>query len=145
MAIWSSFFFNCYRHHSLIVLRNGDGKANIIHSREGGAQGGPLAMVAYGIGSLPLIKHLKLAYPDGTQPWYAGDAGAQGKFDNLKRYFNSLKRTGPARGYYPDPTKSIMIMHKKILKWEDYLARVVGLGFAWVYVILVVILGMTNP
>ena len=54
-------------------------------------------------------------------------------------------RTGPARGYYPDPTKSIMIMHKKILKWEDYLARVVGLGFAWVYVILVVILGMTNP
>ena len=32
-------------------------------------------MVAYGIGFLPLIKHLKSAYPDVTHTWYARDAG----------------------------------------------------------------------
>ena len=34
--------------------------ATIIHSREGVTQGYPLAMVAYGIGIIPLIKRLKL-------------------------------------------------------------------------------------
>ena len=32
-------------------------------------------------------------------------------FDKLERYFNSLKRSGPTWGYYPDTNKSIMIVH----------------------------------
>ena len=62
-------FLNCYRQHSLLTLINGDGNANIIHSRESMIQGGPLAMVAYGIGALLIIKCLKSTYPDITQPW----------------------------------------------------------------------------
>ena len=53
------FFFNCNRHHSSLLPRNGDGTANIIHSSKGVAQGDPLPMVAYGIGLLTLIKILK--------------------------------------------------------------------------------------
>ena len=34
-----SFVLNCYCHHSLIVMINGDGKSNIIHSREAVTQG----------------------------------------------------------------------------------------------------------
>ena len=52
-----------------------------------------LAMVAYVIGVLPLIKRLKLVYHDVTEPWYTDNAGALGMFDNLERYFNSLNIT----------------------------------------------------
>ena len=41
LHLWPSgacFVFNFYHHHSLLVLINGDGKANIIHSREGVTQ-----------------------------------------------------------------------------------------------------------
>ena len=32
-------------------------------------------------------------------------------FDNLESYFNSLKFSGLAQGYYPDPTKINLIVH----------------------------------
>ena len=51
-------------------------------------------MVAYSIGFLPLTKRLKLAYPEATQPYFSGDAGALSTFDNMDLYFNSLKRNG---------------------------------------------------
>ena len=85
--------------------------ASFLHSREGETQGDPLDMVAYVIGVLPLIKHLKYAYPDITQPWYADDAGAIGTLYNIGLYFSSLKRFVPGREYHPKPSKSIMIVH----------------------------------
>ena len=74
-------------------------------------QGYPLAMVAYGIGVLPLRKRLKVEYPDVTQPWYADDSGALGTFDIIGLYFNLLKRFGPGSGYYPKPSKIVLIVH----------------------------------
>jgi hypothetical protein len=35
-------------------------------------------MFAYGIGLLPLIRALKLQFPEMDQTWYADDAGAGG-------------------------------------------------------------------
>ena len=60
------FVFICYRHWSLLVLRNVNGTASILHSREGVTQGGPLAMIVYGVGTLPLINNLKWEIPDAT-------------------------------------------------------------------------------
>ena len=80
-------------------MRNRDGTANIIHSREGVTKGNPMPMVDYGIGIIPLMKFLKSMYPDVTQPWYSDYYGALGKFDNLEQYFISLKRNGADRGY----------------------------------------------
>ena len=68
-------------------------------------------MVAYGIGFLPLIKCLKAAYPDVAQTWYADEAGELGTFDNIGLYFNLLKKIGLGSGYYPKPSKSVLIMH----------------------------------
>ena len=68
-------------------------------------------MVASVIGVLPLIKRPKFSYPDITQPWYANNAGTLGTIDNLEIYFNLLKTNGPERGYYPDPTKIVLIVH----------------------------------
>ena len=67
--LWPSgarFSFNFYRHWSSLVFRNGNGTASILHSREGVMQGDPLAMIAYGIGILPLIKNIEREIPDIT-------------------------------------------------------------------------------
>ena len=46
-------------------------------------KGDPLTIIAYGIRVLPLIRELREAHPRITQPWYADDAGARGKFTNI--------------------------------------------------------------
>ena len=119
--------------------------ANIICSREGGTQVEPLSMVDYGILILLLIKVHKLTYPDGKQPRYANNSGSLGIFDHLEKYFNSLKRNFLARGYYPNPTKIIMIVHLNNLEEGCYLASVMGLMCARRHVILAVMSGVTNP
>ena len=83
-------------------------------------QGYPLDTIAYGIGFLPLIKRLKLAYSDVTQTWYAYDDGALRTFNNLERYFNSSKHHGPVWGYFPDPNKIILIVHPKNIEAGEY-------------------------
>ena len=51
-----------------------------MQSTEGMTQGDSLFMFAYIIAILPLIKPLKVEFPDVTQSWYADDAGAFGMF-----------------------------------------------------------------
>ena len=74
-------------------------------------QGDPLYIVAYGLGVLLLIKNLKVAHPDVTQTRYDDDAGALGMFGNIEDYLNYLTQVGLERKYYPDPSKSILIIH----------------------------------
>ena len=72
-----------------------NGAARFLHSREGVTQGGPLAMIAYRLGILPLIKNLTQEMPDVTQPWYAEDARAMGTFARLENRFDLLTLQGP--------------------------------------------------
>ena len=74
-------------------------------------QGDPLGMFAYVIGVLPLIKRLKAAYPDITQPWYADNSSALGTLNNIGLYSNSFKQFGSGCGYYLEPSKIILIIH----------------------------------
>jgi hypothetical protein len=104
------FAFNCYRHWAILVVRGENGHALFIESKEGVTQGDPLAMAAYGILLLPLIRQLKREIPEVSQPWYADDAGAGGNFDSLRRYFERLQEIGPSRGYFPEPSKSILVV-----------------------------------
>ena len=63
------FTFNCYQHHSMLYLKLADGQEfEIIHSWEGVTQGNPLAMIAYGISLLPMIRILRKEFPDVFQP-----------------------------------------------------------------------------
>ncbi len=90
------FAFNCYKHWSILVIRNNDGSgATFLYSKEGVTQGDPLSMFAYGIGILPLIRLLKTKFPAVEQPWYADDAGAGGKFDDIRKFFRRLQEIGP--------------------------------------------------
>eukprot|EP00978_Attheya_sp_CCMP212_P044410 scaffold309707_cov49-Attheya_sp.AAC.1 len=86
--LWPSgarFSFNVYGHGSILIIRGADGTVLIIMSREGVTQGDPMAMVAYGLMLLPLIKLLEKEHPD---------------------------KLGPARGYYPEPSKSILVVQE---------------------------------
>ena len=107
----SPFVFNCYFRWSLLVFLNRNGTDSFLHSMEGVAQGDPLAMIAYGVSILPLIKNLKREIPAVTQPWYADDAGAFCTFVIIETYFNLLTNPGPGHGYYPELSKSVLIVH----------------------------------
>ena len=67
-------------------------------------------MIAYGIGVLPLIRELWGAHPRVTQIWYADDAGSGGKFQQILEHFQDLQAREPSRGYYPEPTNSILVV-----------------------------------
>jgi hypothetical protein len=86
------------------------GTVVLIFSKEGVTQGDPLSMFGYGIGILPLIRRLKIEFPAVKQPWYADDAGAGGSFTDLRQFFLRLQEIGPAYGYFPEPSKSILIV-----------------------------------
>ena len=89
---------NCCHHYSSLFVRRGDGTENILHSNEGVTQGDPQVMVAYRIGIIPLIKRLKLRYPETPHPWYTDNSGVLVMFDNWEKYFKSLKCDGRAKG-----------------------------------------------
>ena len=81
-----------------------------MHSKEGVTQGYPLAMIAYGIGVLPLIRDLRGAHHRITQPWYADDARAGGKFPHILTHLRDFQARVLPRGYFPDQTKSIFVV-----------------------------------
>ena len=108
--------FNCCRHWSILLVRGKDGVGSLMHSQEGVTQGDPLAMVAYGIGILPLIRHLKNKQPNLHQSWCADDASAAGSLQAIKLYFQELTEVGPKHGYHPEPSKSILIVREGLLR-----------------------------
>ena len=121
--VWPSgarFIFNFHRHCSSLVLRNGNGTASFMYIKEGVMQGDPLVIIAYGIFILPLIKNLKHNIPDVTQPQYAENARDLGTFARIETYFNFLTRQGPECGYYPGPSKSMLIVHPDNLEAGKY-------------------------
>ena len=96
------FTFNYYRHWATLVVRDtGDGSGHFLHSKEGVTQGEPLVIIASGIRFLPLIRELQGDHPQVTQPWYADDAGAGWKFQQILEHFWDPQARRPVRSYYP--------------------------------------------
>ena len=109
---WASgalFAFNCYRHAVLLIFREPGGPCYVILSEEGVTQGDPLSMMLYGIALIPLARTLRQAVPSVIQPWYADDAAMAGPITGIATAMRLLEEQGPARGYFPEPAKSIII------------------------------------
>ena len=70
-------------------------------------------MISFGKGILLIIKNLKRDLPDITHPWYADDDGELGMFAIIETSFLSLTHQGPGGGYDPEPSKSVLIIHRK--------------------------------
>ena len=66
-------------------------------------------MLIYGGVLMPMVRQLKEDYSPVVQPWYAGDAGSTSHFDAIEAFFKDLVKIGPDFGYFPEPSKSILI------------------------------------
>ena len=74
------------------------GSDQFLHIKDDVTQGGPLVMITYGIGVLPIIRELRDAQPRVTQPRYADDVGAGDKFGHIMEHFRDLQTKGPPWG-----------------------------------------------
>ena len=87
-------------------------------------QGDTLDMIVYGIGILPLICELCTAHTNATQPWYAYNVGNGGMFDALQDNMSYFLVRGPPRGYFPEPTKIILVVFpRNVQQSEEHFSR----------------------
>jgi len=110
------FYFNCYRHHTRLLVRRPGQAPYVILSKEGVTQGCPLAMDIYGIGLLPMVERLREAEPDLLQPWYADDGSGYGRLERLRNVYKLLEQIGPDFGYYPAGAKCWLTIPER---WEE--------------------------
>ena len=103
------FSFNCYKHSSLLIVREKGGPCHILLSHEGVTQGDPLSMLLYGITLSPLTDSIQTEEQSVLQAWYADDAAMGGRIKGIANAMTLLLERGPARGYFPEPEKSIFV------------------------------------
>ena len=108
-AYGARFAFNCYRHAAQLIIRRPDGTVTIILSSEGVTQGDPLSMVLYGLTLVPLAKLCRVSVSQLVHAWYADDAALAGPIRLIGEAARLIMAHGPARGYYMEPSKSILI------------------------------------
>ena len=71
----------------------------------------------YAIGTAPLIR--ALSKEPVKQVWYADDASAAGGIKELRRWWDLLVRIGPNYGYYPNASKTWLIVKPDSLLWAQ--------------------------
>jgi hypothetical protein len=103
--ILAPILINTYRGEAMLFI-GGDH----ILSREGTTQGDPLAMIMYAIGTLPMICRMK---EDVIQAWYADDASAGGALATLRKWWDKLVKIGEQYGYYPNASKTWLIVKEE--------------------------------
>ena len=102
----SKILINTYREDVCLFI---DGETLL--SQEGTTQGDPLAMAMYAMAVTPLIHQLK--QETTKQVWFVDDATAGGNLTNLREWWDRLTSTGPDYGYFPNPSKTWLIVKEE--------------------------------
>ena len=107
---------NTYQKSAKLII-NDSHTCDIIYSDEGATQGEVSAMDEYAIGIRPLIDILGhiTEVEKLIQAWYADDSAAVGLLRKLKQWWDELCVSGPKLGYFPKPSKTILIVKDKSL------------------------------
>ena len=66
-------------------------------------------MAMYGIGTRPLIDHIKTS-TSTLQVWYADDSAACDNLPKLRNWWNELNELDPRYGYFPNSTKTCLLV-----------------------------------
>ena len=105
------FLHNHYQQPSKLTLSD-ENSHDHLFSEEGCTQGDPAAMGFYSLGTKPLIDALSDCVDTGTckQSWFADDSSAVGKLRAVRSWWERLITLGPKYGYYPKPSKTILIL-----------------------------------
>ena len=90
-------------------------KHDYIFSNEGCTQGDVTAMALYTLGIRPLIDNLGevVDHEKCKQSWYADDSPAGGQLTEMKTWWDQLYTVGPKYGYYPQESKTILIVKER--------------------------------
>ena len=90
-----------------------------LSSSEGTTQGDPVAMAIYATAVIPLILMVLEIFNDkpldsaAKSDAYADDLAAGGSLESLLLWWKTLNDLGPLFGYYPEETKSWLIVKPK--------------------------------
>ena len=105
------FLSNTYQVPAKMFI-NDQEKSDNIWSEEGSTQGDVGAMAMYAVGTRPLITALHELTDQSKcqQVWYADDSSAAGKLREIRKWWDILNDVGPKYGYYPKPSKTILIL-----------------------------------
>jgi len=109
-----TFAFNCYRHAAQLIIQCNGRPCSVILSQEGVTQGDPISMVIYGVALTPLTEMVQKMLPDTLQAWYTDDSSFGGTAPHIAAAMRVILEKGPARGYFPEPSKSILICNLAI-------------------------------
>ena len=110
--------WNCYITPARLFVHGGFE----FDSKEGTTQGCPFGMPAYALAIMPLLSMINLNC-DGmrnivNQVAFADDMTGIGDVNRLKEWWLKVIDIGPKFGYYPEPTKSWLIVKKEQLLAE---------------------------
>jgi len=71
-------------------------------------------MVIYGVALTPLTETVRTTQPELLQAWYADDSSFGGTTAEIAAAMRTILEKGPTRGYYPEPSKSILICNSAV-------------------------------
>ena len=103
---------NTYQLPARLIINGQNGQIDDILSEEGSTQGDVPAMDMYAIATKPLVDKVGSVVDKNLckQIWFADDSGSGGKITEIKKWWDELNSSGPKFGYYPKPSKTIMIV-----------------------------------
>ena len=89
--------------------------ADYIFSNEGYTQGDVASMALYALGIRPLSDNLGevVDHEKCKQSWFAEDSSAGGQLTEMKTWWDQLCIVGPKYGYYPQASKTILIVKER--------------------------------
>ena len=116
---------NVYRAPTRIFMLDGDSSTFELLSQEGTTQGCPLAMAMYALALVPLVREL---HPLCRQVWYADDATGCDNFVRMRAWFDALQNKGPKYGYFPKPSKCILVTKPERVEKGQMIFRGTGIN-----------------
>ena len=95
-------------------------------TQEGTTQGCPLAMAMYALAIVPLVSQL---HGLCKQVWFADDGTGAGNLKELRKWWDKLVDKRPAYGYFPNASKTWLIVKDEKLDEAKRIFKGTGVKF----------------